>query len=65
VHNDAPPIAYISDATVSEGNSRTVDVVFAALLLVATDKRVTVKYSTVDDTLVAPAHYTGIRAPSI
>ena len=54
---DPQPAAQIGDATVTEGNSGTVEASFPVTLSVPSGKPVTVHYSTGDGTAVQPADY--------
>src|SRR6185369_13991317 len=53
-----PPSISISDVTVAEGNSGTVQAVFTLTLSAASSQTVTVDYATGDETATAPDDYT-------
>ena len=55
--DDAPKVS-VSDATVSEGNSGSVETAFSLSLSRPTSQAVTVSYSTSDDSAVASSDYT-------
>ena len=56
-NDDALPTLTIANATVNEGNSGTVNAVFAVTLSAASASTVTVDYSTFDGSAVAPGDY--------
>jgi large repetitive protein len=56
-NDDALPTLTIANATVTEGNSGTVNAVFAVTLSAASANTVTVDYSTFDGSAAAPADY--------
>src|SRR5439155_20364965 len=55
--DDDDPTVSISDATVIEGNSGTVNAVFTVSLSAPSDKSITVSYATADGTASAGADY--------
>jgi chitinase len=59
--DDAPTVS-IANATVTEGNSGTVNAVFAVTLSAASASTVTVDYSTFDGSAAAPADYAATSA---
>jgi len=58
VDDDGLPSLVINDATVTEGNSGTVNAVFTVTLSPASGQTVTVDYATADDTATAGSDYT-------
>src|SRR5207247_1538670 len=56
-NDDAKPSLSISDASVLEGNSGTVDAVFTVTLAGASSQPITVNFATADGTAVAPSDY--------
>lgn len=60
--DDLPPVVAISDASVTEGNSGTVNATFTLSLSAVSAKKITVKYSTLNATAVAPDDYTPVPA---
>jgi large repetitive protein len=56
-NDDALPTLSIANATVTEGNSGTVNAVFAVTLSAASSSTVTVDYSTFDGAAVAPGDF--------
>jgi urease beta subunit len=56
-NDDALPTLTIANVTVTEGNSGTVNAVFAVTLSAASSSTVTVDYSTFDGSAVAPGDY--------
>lgn len=57
-NDDATPMVSVSNATVSEGDSGTVEAAFSLSLSRPTSQTVTVSYGTSDDSAVAPGDYT-------
>ena len=58
IQNDDPtPGLSIADATVTEGNSGTVDANFVVTLSAASSQSITVQYATADGTALQPADY--------
>lgn len=57
-----PPTMAINDASISEGNSGTVNVVFTVSLSAASGSTVTVNYATANSTAVAGSDYTAANA---
>ncbi len=58
IDDDGLPSLVINDATVTEGDSGTVDAVFTVTLSPASGQTVTVDYATADDTAKAGSDYT-------
>ncbi len=56
-NDDAPPALSISDATVIEGNSGTVNLVFTVSLSAVSDQPVTVNFAAANGSAAAPADY--------
>ncbi len=56
--NDASPTLSISDVTVTEGNTGTVNATFTVTLSAASGQAVTVNYETANGTATQPADYT-------
>ena len=56
--DDGPPALSVSNVSVAEGNSGTVDTNFTVTLLPASGKTVTVNYATSNGSAAAPADYT-------
>ncbi len=59
-NNDNQPTLSISDATVTEGNSGTINAVFTVSLSNASAQTITVDYATAEDTATAPGDYTAL-----
>ena len=59
-NNDNQPTLSISDATVTEGNSGTINAVFTVSLSNTSAQTITVDYATADDTATAPGDYTAL-----
>ncbi len=55
--DDTPPALSIADVTVTEGDSGTVNAVFAVTLSAPSGRTITVAYATANGTAVAPADY--------
>src|SRR5207249_1570109 len=56
-NDDAKPSLSISDPSVLEGNSGTVDAVFTVTLAGASSQPITVTFATADGTAIAPSDY--------
>jgi uncharacterized repeat protein (TIGR01451 family) len=57
LNDDAPPTLSITDVTVTEGNTGTVNAVLKVTLAGTSSQPVTVKWATADGTAVAPGDY--------
>ncbi len=58
--DDAPPSASISDASVTEGTGGTVNATFTVSLSFAAPAPVQIRYTTVDNSAVAPGDYAAV-----
>ncbi|HUQ31150.1 MAG TPA: tandem-95 repeat protein, partial [Pyrinomonadaceae bacterium] len=63
--NDPTPTLSITDATVTEGNSGTVNATFTVSLSAASGLPVSVNYQTADGTATAPSDYTAIPSTAL
>lgn len=65
IQNDDIPALSISDVTVTEGNSGTMNATFTVSLSLASTQTVTVDYATANGTAVAPADYQAIQTATL
>ncbi|HEX6184662.1 MAG TPA: Calx-beta domain-containing protein [Pyrinomonadaceae bacterium] len=63
--NDAAPTVSVGDVTVTEGNTGTVDAVFAVTLAAVSAQTVTVNYATADNSATQPGDYTAIASTQL
>ena len=63
--DDATPTLSVSDCTVTEGNSGTVNCAFTVSLSAASGQTVTVSRATANGTAVAPGDYTALAAATL